>query len=184
MFEEALRNSLPGHRYATEDPVFLEFHLKGLESVTDVHTNEVSDNPKAGGFGLHLFNVPKAFEAIAKQNATRARDEFEKIKEASAEISVLLKEAYSVNARGAADYAAKVVEISNANTSSALAFMTDLFGIKSVSEVIRLSATHGRKNFEAAAAQNKELWELAKKVANETSEPIKKSLARALKTAS
>ncbi|KWV50630.1 hypothetical protein AS156_14065 [Bradyrhizobium macuxiense] len=53
----------------------------------DVHTSEVNENPKAGGFGLHLFALPKAFEDITKQNATRPRDEFEKIKEASAEIS-------------------------------------------------------------------------------------------------
>ncbi|MGY4406501.1 phasin [Bradyrhizobium sp. USDA 3315] len=160
------------------------FRLKGSEPVSDVQTNEVSDNPKAGGFSLPLFALPQAFQGIAEQNATRAREQFEKVKEASEEISVLLKEAYAVNAKGAADYAAKVIEISHSNASSALAFISELAGTRSLSEAIQLSADHGRKNFEATTAQNKELWEIAKKVATETSEPIKKSFAKALKTPS
>ncbi|WP_155262291.1 MULTISPECIES: phasin family protein [Bradyrhizobium] len=160
------------------------FRLKGSEPVTDVHTNEVNDNPKAGGSGLPLFALPQAFQGIAEQNARRAREQFEKAKEASEEISVLLKEAYAVNAKGAADYAAKVIDISHINASSALAFISELAGTRSLSEAIQLSADHGRKAFEVTTAQNKELWEIAKKVATETSEPIKKSFAKALKTPS
>ncbi|MFB9263701.1 phasin family protein [Bradyrhizobium erythrophlei] len=152
--------------------------------MSDAHTNEVSDNPNVGGFSLPLFALPKTFQGIAEQNATRARERLEKVKETSADVSRLLQEAYSINAKGAADYAAKVIEISNTNTSSALAFLTDLVGTRSVSDVIQLSANHGRKYLEVATAQNKELWEIAKKVATETSEPIKKGLARALKTPS
>jgi hypothetical protein len=51
---------------------------------------------------------------------------------------------------------------------------------KSLSEIINLSATQSRKNFEVASAQNRELWNLAQKVATETAEPIKKSFTRAL----
>jgi phasin family protein len=55
---------------------------------------------------------------------------------------------------------------------------------KSLSEVIQLSSTQSRKNFEAASEQNRELWELAQKVATETVEPIKKSFAKVLQKAS
>jgi hypothetical protein len=51
---------------------------------------------------------------------------------------------------------------------------------KSVSDIMNLSATQGRKNFEAVSTQNKELWELARKVATETSAPIKRSFAKVL----
>ena len=93
-------------------------------------------------------------------------------------------QAYSTNAKGVADYAAKVIEFSGANTTSAFDFLTHLLGTKSPSEILQLSATHGRKNFEATAAQSRELWELARKVATETAEPIKKSFASALQKAS
>jgi hypothetical protein len=43
-----------------------------------------------------------------------------------------------------------------------------------------LSTTHSRKTFEAASAQNRELWDLAQKVATETAEPIKNSFNRVL----
>jgi phasin len=151
--------------------------------VSDAHTNEVNDNPKAG-FGLPLFALPKAFQGIAEQSAARAKEQLEKVKEASTEISLLLREAYSINAKGTADYAAKLAEISNTNVGSALAFMTDLVGTRSLSEAIQLSADHGRRNFEANTAQNKELWDLVRRVATETSEPLKKSLATVLKTPS
>jgi hypothetical protein len=57
-------------------------------------------------------------------------------------------------------------------------------GTSTLSEAIQLSATHGRKNFEATSAQNRELWELAQKVTTETAEPLKKSLTKALQAAS
>src|SRR6266550_3736301 len=84
------------------------------------------------------------------------------------------------NAKGAADYAVKVVEISGVNTNSAFDLLSNLMDTKSLSEIIRLSATQNRRNFEAVSAQNRELWDLVQKVANETAEPIKNSVTRTL----
>ena len=149
--------------------------------MNDVNMSGVNVNPKAGadqkrGFDMPLFAVPGAFDGLAEQS--------EKMKAASGEIADILRDACSTNAKSAADYAAKVIEISNANTSSALDFLTHLMGTRSLSEAVQLSATHGRKNFEATSAQNRELWELAQKVTTETAEPLKKSLTKALQAAS
>ena len=114
----------------------------------------------------------------------RAKENCEKMKAASGAITDVLREAYSTNARGVADYTAKVIEFSGANTNSAFDFLKHLLGTKSPSEILQLSATQGRKNFEATTAQSRELWELARKVATETAEPIKKSFAGALQKAS
>jgi phasin len=154
-----------------------------------VEMNGNAPDPKPGagekrGFDAPLIAVPEIFGGIAGQSVARARENFEKMKAASGEITDILREAYSTNAKGAADYGAKVIEISNANTSSAFDFLALFTGTKSLSEIIQLSATHGRRNFEAVSAQNKELWELAQRVATETAEPIKKSFARALQKAS
>jgi len=151
--------------------------------------NEMNANPKVDAgekrsFDLPLFAVPGAFQGIAEQNVARAQENCEKMKAASGEIADILKEAFSSNAKGVADYTARIIEISNANASSAFDFLTHLMGTKSLSEVVQLSATHGRKNFEATSAQNKELWELARKLATETAEPVKKGFARALQAAS
>jgi phasin len=108
------------------------------------------------------------------------KENCEKMKAASGEMADVLRETYSTNAKGAADYGIKVIEISSVNTTSAFDFFTNLMGTKSLSEIMTLSAVQARKNFDVASAQNKELWDLAQKAAIETAEPIKKSVARVL----
>ncbi|MGY3614713.1 phasin [Bradyrhizobium sp. USDA 10063] len=155
--------------------------------MNDANVNEVNANPKVDadqkrGFDLSLFAVPEIFRGIAEQSAVRAKENCEKMKTVSGEIADILREAYTTGAKGAADYGAKMIEISSVNASSAFDFLTHIAGTKSLSEVIQLSATQGRKNFEVTSVQNKELWELAQRVASETAEPLKKRLAKALTT--
>jgi phasin len=150
---------------------------------TKVEVKADPSNPKPG-FQPPLFPMPGILGGIAQQNEERAKEHYEKMKAASGEIADILREAYSTNAKGAADYGAKVIEISSVNATSAFDFLTLLMGTKSLSEIVQLSATHSRKNYETTSAQSKELWELARKVATETAEPIKKSLTRVLQKTS
>jgi phasin len=136
------------------------------------------------GFDMPLFAIPGIFRGITEQSVVRVRENCEKMKAASGEIADILRETYSTNAKGAADYGAKVIEISGVNTNAAFNFFTNLMETKSLSEIMKLSATQSRKNVEVASAQNRELWELAQTVAAETAEPIKKSFTRALQKAS
>jgi len=117
---------------------------------------------------------------LAEQGLARAREGYAKIKAASEEMTEALHETYSSNARAATDYGLKVVEISNANTASALDFFVHLFGSKSATDVYTLSAAQARKAFDTASDQNKELWALAQKLAAETGEPIRKHLTKVL----
>ena len=156
--------------------------------MNEADTKEKNTNPKAGtsekrGLDLPFFTAPGILGGIAEQSMVRAKDNCEKMKAASGAITDVLREAYSTNARGVADYTTKVIEISGANTTSAFDFLTHLMGTKSLSEMLQVSATYSRKNLEATSAQNRELWELARKVATETAEPIKKSFASALQKA-
>src|SRR5436190_308528 len=153
-----------------------------VEANTKTSNAKVVDETR--GFDMPLFAVPGSFREIAEQGVAQARNNCEKMKTASEEIVDILRESCSTNATGVADYGAKVVEISGVNTSAAIDFLTDLMATKSLSELIQLSATQGRKNFEAASAQNKELWQLAQKVATAAAEPVKKSFTRVLQKTS
>jgi len=153
----------------------------------DVNTgtpNTKAETNEKRSFDVSLFAMPGIFRGIAEQGVVRAKDDYEKMKAASGEIADILRETYSTNAKGAADYGVKVIEISGANTNSAFDFLTKLMDTKSLSEIMQLSAAQSRKNFEATSAQNKELWQLAQKVATETTEPIKKVFTRVLQKAS
>ena len=155
--------------------------------MNQANTKETNTDPKASAdakpSALSFPAVPGIFNGFAEQNMTRAKENIEKMKKASGAINDALLQAYTVNAKGAADYAAKVIEFSGANTSSALDFLTHLLGMKSPSEILHLSAAQGSKNIAATAAQSRELWELTRKVASETADPIKKSFASVLQKA-
>jgi len=155
--------------------------------VNQANTKETNIDPKAGTddkrSGIPFLAVPGIFNGLTEQNMIRAKEGIEKMKTASGAINDGLLQAYSANAKGAADYAAKIIEFSGANTSSAFDFLTQLLGMKSPSEILQLSAAQGSKNFAATAAQSRELWELTRKVASETADPIKKSFASVLQKA-
>jgi phasin len=141
------------------------------------------------GFGMPLFGFPKialpgVIGELAEQGVARAQQGCEKIKVASEEMTEALRETYSSNARGATDYGLKVLEISNANTASAIDFFALVLGSKSVTDVVTLTVAQARKAFDTASAQNKQLWGLAEKLATETGEPIKKHFAKVLHQAS
>src|SRR5580692_8168157 len=137
------------------------------------------------GFAMPLFGFPRialsgVFGELSEQGVSRAQQGCEKIKAASGEMTEALRETYSSNARSATDYGLRVIEISNANTSSAIDFFAHLLSSKSVTDALTLSAAQARKAFDTASAQNKELWELAQKLATETGEPISKRVAKVL----
>jgi phasin len=148
------------------------------------NANSAKINGRASlGFEIPLFAIPDLLRGFAEQGAVRAKESCQKMKAASGEIAEVLREAYSANAKGTADYGAKVIEISRENTSSALEFMTCLVDTKSLSEALSLSAAQSRKNLEVASAQNRELWEFAQKIATESAEPMNKSFAKMLQGA-
>lgn len=137
------------------------------------------------GFTMPLFGFPKiALSELAEQGVNRAQEGCEKIKAASDKMTEALRETYSNNARSATDYGLKVIEISKANTASGLDFFSQLLASKSMTDVFTLSATQTRKVFEAASAQNKELWELAQKLAIEAGEPIRNHVTKIFHQAS
>ena len=148
-----------------------------------VEVNDPPSNTKVQA-SVPLFAMPGLFGGMSEQSVVRAKENYEKMKAASGEMVDIVRETYSTNAKGVAEYGSKIIEISGANTTAAFDFFTSLMGTKSLSEVINLSTTQSRKNVEAVSAQNRELWELARKVATETAEPIKKSFTRVLQKAS
>jgi phasin len=154
-----------------------------VEGNTNTPKAKVETNEKRS-FDVPFFPMPQVFRGIAEQGVVRAKDNYEKLTAASGEMADILRETCSTNARVAADYGVKVMEISGANSNSAFDFLTKLMDTKSLSEIIQLSATQSRQNFEVTSAQSRELWELARKGASETAEPIKKGFTRILQKAS
>lgn len=140
-------------------------------------------------YGMSMFGFPKialpgVFAELAEQGVARAQEGCEKVKAASEEIAEALRETYSSNARSASDYGLMLIDISNCNTASAIDFFARLLGSKSMADVLTLSAEQARKTVDTTSAQNKDLWELAQKLATDTGEPIRRHAAKVLQKAS
>lgn len=148
----------------------------------ETHADPVNENANGAKprFDLPVLNFQELFRGFAEQGAAQAKQNIEKMKATSEEISDVLRESCSMNVKGAVDYGARVIEISKDNTTAALDFLSQLAETRSLSDIVSLSTARSRKVFEVASAQNRELWGLAQKVAIETTEPIKTSFNRVL----
>ncbi len=135
-------------------------------------------------FEMPKMEVPAAFREFAEKSVSQAKETYEKMKTAAEEATDVLEGTYATASKGASDYGLKVIEAARVNTNAHFDFATELMTVKSFSELVELSTAHLRKQFEALTTQSKELTALAQKVATETVEPVKESVAKAFKKAS
>ena len=134
-------------------------------------------------FELPKMEIPAAFREIAEKSVSQAKETYEKMKSAAEEATDVLEDTYATATKGVSDYGLKLIEAARENTNSAFDFATQLMAVKSLSEVVELSTVHTRKQYEAIAAQTKELTAIAQKVAVDTSEPVKERLGKVFKVA-
>ena len=85
----------------------------------------------------------------------------------------------SAAAKSVVDYRAWMMKVAHGNVIAAFDFAQNLATAKSVPDVIEYSRAQARIQFDALAAQTKELTDLAHNVATEMAEPIKTSIASA-----
>jgi hypothetical protein len=95
-----------------------------------------------------------------------------------------LEEAVTCANSGSAEYRNKLMEIGRANTNAAFDLLRATFEVRSLPELMELTLTHQRKQFEMAAAQVKELSALTQKVVSETTEPIRSGMTEPFRVAS
>ncbi|MGA8611003.1 MAG: phasin [Xanthobacteraceae bacterium] len=130
-------------------------------------------------FDIPKVEMPAAFREFAERGVAQAKDTYEKMKAAAEEATDVLETTYSTASKGASDYGMKVIEAARVNTNAAFDYAGELLAAKTLSEVLELSSTHARKQFEALTKQSKELGALAQKVATDTAEPIKNGMNKA-----
>ena len=130
-------------------------------------------------FDLPNMELPEAFREMAENGVEQTRDAYAKAKVASEEAADFLENTYEAAAKRATDYNRKLIEITRTNTRAGFDYVHELLGVKSPSEFIELSTAQMRKQFDIAAAQNKELCALAQQVVTEAAEPIKTGVSKA-----
>jgi phasin len=135
-------------------------------------------------FDMPKFEVPAAFREAAEKGVAQAKEGWEKMKSATEEATEVLETSYVTASKGASEYGLKVIDATRANTNAAFDYATSLATAKSLSEVVEISSTHARKQFDTVSAQTKELTSLAQKVTTDAVEPIKAGFTSAFKKVS
>jgi phasin len=134
-------------------------------------------------FEMPKMEIPAAFREIAEKSVSQAKETYERMKSAAEEATDVIEDTFATATKGVSDYGLKLIEVARENTNSAFDFATRLMTVKSLSEMVELSTTHTRKQYEAATAQSKELAAIAQKVAVDTAEPVKESFGKVFKVA-
>jgi phasin len=138
------------------------------------------DVPK---FEKSATEATAAFREMAEKSIVQAKDTYAKMKTAAEEATGMIEHTYANASKGAADYGLKVIEAARANSNAAFDFATELFGARTMAQMVEISTAHTRKQIEAITAQARELSALAQKVATTTAEPIKEGLSTLAKKA-
>jgi phasin len=129
-------------------------------------------------FEMPKMEVPAAYREFAETGISQARRSYERLKSAAHEATDVLETTYAKANKGTTEYGHKLIEAAYANANATLNFAVELMSVKSLSEMIELSATHTRKQLETLSEQTKEFTALAQKVAAEASEPMKSSVSK------
>lgn len=132
-------------------------------------------------FEMPKLEIPAAFREAAEKGVTQAKETWEKMKSVTEEATEVLEDSYNTAAKGASDYSLKMLDAARTNTNAAFDFAGKLMTAKSLSEMVELSTTHTRKQFDTLSAQGKELASLAQKVTTDTVEPLKAGMTSAFK---
>jgi phasin len=132
-------------------------------------------------FDLPKFEISTAFREMAEKSVSQAKEAYDRMKSVAEEATDVLEGTYATATKGVSEYGQKVIEAARENTNAAFDFAAKLIHVKSLSEVVELSTAHTRKQYEAVAAQTKELAAIAQKTAAETVEPVKESFGKVMK---
>jgi phasin len=129
--------------------------------------------------GAPKMETPQAIREMADKGTAQAKASYAKMSAATAEASSVMQNAGATAAQGIKDGNAKVIEFARTNSNAAFDYASELLGVKSPSEFIKVSTEQARKQFEVLSEQTKELTTLSQKVMLETAEPLKASAAKA-----
>jgi hypothetical protein len=94
-----------------------------------------------------------------------------------------LAEMFAHSARASSVCQLRMLGMAQANTAASYEFVRELFGATSWTRVMEVSADAARRQAETAAAQMRELSDLGRRVATETTEPLSANIARVLQQA-
>jgi hypothetical protein len=101
------------------------------------------------GFEMPKFEMPAAIRGLLERTGVEAKENYEKLKIATDQMTDVVATSYSSAVKGGTDYGLKVIDMTRLNASAAFDLFGKLVAVKSSSEAIELSTVHARQQFDA-----------------------------------
>ena len=136
---------------------------------------------EAFSFPAPGFEVPAVFREFAEKSASQARDAYARLKTAGEEATGLIEETFENARDGALAIGVKAIDTAKVNSDASFALAHDIFGAKTLAEVIELQSAFARKQFEAMTAQMKEFQALGEKYIATTTRPVAEKVEKTMK---
>jgi phasin len=127
------------------------------------------------------FQFPNAFREFAEKSVSQARDGYSKMKTAAEDATDLFESTVEAAREGAFALGVKALDAAKTNSDASFALARELFGAKTLSEVIELQSTYARRLFETVTAQVKEFQVLTEKVVTDTTKPVAEKVEKNFK---
>jgi len=113
--------------------------------------------------------------------AKTAHDTHAKFKSATDGAAAFLEDTFATAREGALAIGVKVLEAGKTNSDASFALVKDLFGAKTMSDVMELQSAFARKQFEAFSAQFKEFQGLTEQLVTDTTKPVTDQVEKTFK---
>jgi phasin len=150
-----------------------------MPNMTTTSKNSIATKISGRQFEMPKIELPANLRELAKEVMAQTRGNYEQIETVSNETMRVLVSTQSATAKSIVNYRAWLMKVAHGNVIAAFDFAQNLATAKSVPDVIEYSRAHARIQFDALAAQTKELTDLAHNIATQMAEPIKTSIASA-----
>jgi phasin len=135
----------------------------------------------AFSFQTPSFEVPSVVREFAEKSVTSARDAYDKFKSAADDATGLVEGAIETAREGAFAIGIKAVDAAKSNTDASFSFARDLFGARTMADVIELQSAFARKQFDAFSSQFKEIQAMTEKLVADTTKPVAAKVEKTFK---
>ncbi len=136
---------------------------------------------EAFNFPTPNFEVPAAVREFAEKSVSQAREAYDKFRTAADDASGIVEETLETAREGAVAIGLKAVDAAKVNSEASFSFARDLFGAKTMSDVIELQSTFARKQFDTFASQFREFQALTEKLVVDAAKPVSEKVEKTFK---
>jgi phasin len=150
-----------------------------MRDMTTTSKNSMATKMSGRQFEMPKNELPANLRELANEVMAQTRGNYEQIETAAIETMQVLVSTQSAAAKSIENYRAWLMKVAHGNVIAAFDFAQNLATAKSVPDVIEYSRAHVRIQFDALAAQTKELTDHAHNIATQMAEPIKTSITGA-----